>query len=69
MAKKLPVIENFTLHELAAAQREHDVWGKVIYALESGDEAQLPSWLFPFSQSFLPCAATGLIRRIQGSKL
>ncbi len=42
-----------TLHELAAAQREHDVWRKVIYALESGDETQLLSLPVPFSQFFL----------------
>ncbi len=30
VAEKPPVIENFTLHELAAAQREYDVWRKVI---------------------------------------
>ncbi len=53
VAEKLPVIENFILHELAAAQREHDVWRKVIYALESGDGTQLPSLPVPFSQFFL----------------
>ncbi len=53
MAEKATVIENFTLHELAAAQREHDVWRKVIYALESGDETQLPSLSVPFLQFFL----------------
>ncbi len=28
---------NFTLAELCTAQREHHLWKKVIYALESGD--------------------------------
>ncbi len=42
VAEKPPVIKNFTLHELAAAQREHGVWRKVIYALESGDEQLFP---------------------------
>ncbi len=31
-------MENFTLQDLAAAQRQHDVSSKVIFALESGDE-------------------------------
>ncbi len=35
-------IENFTLQDLAAAQRQHDVWSKVLLALESGDETSLP---------------------------
>ncbi len=67
VAEKPPVIENFTLHELAAAQREQDVWRKVIYVLESGDETQLPSLPVPFHNfSCLrtkSCAATGLIKR------
>ncbi len=29
---------NFSLQELAAAQREDPVWSKVIYAIESGDD-------------------------------
>ncbi len=45
-------IENFPLMDLAAAQRRHDVWGKVIYALESGDETGLPPLPVPFSQFF-----------------
>ncbi len=44
-----PVI-NFSFPELAAAQRQHDVWSKVVYALESGDETTLPSLLIPFKQ-------------------
>ncbi len=47
------VIDNFTMQELATAQREHDVWRKVIYALESGDDTLLPSLPVPFSQFFL----------------
>ena len=46
-------IPNFTVHELATEQRKHDLWSKVIYALESGDETQLPSLHVPFSQFFL----------------
>ncbi len=41
--QKSPIIENFTVHELAPGQRKHDVWHKVIYALESGDETTVIS--------------------------
>ncbi len=46
-------VPNFTLHELGIAQRKHDVWTKVIYVLESGDETSLPRLPVPFSQFFL----------------
>ena len=46
-------IQNFSLYELANAQRQHDVWSKVIYALESGDETMLPKMHVPLSQFFL----------------
>ncbi len=45
-------IENFTLQDLTEAQRQHDVWSKVIFALESGDEKSLPP-LPVFFQFFL----------------
>ncbi len=48
-----PVINNFSFPELAAAQRQHDVWSKVVYTLESGDETTLPSLPIPFKQFFL----------------
>ncbi len=48
-----PVINNFSFPELAATKRQHDVWNKVIYALESGDETTLPSLPIPFKQFFL----------------
>ncbi len=48
-----PVINNFSFPELAAAQRQHDVWSKVVYALESGDETTLPSLPIPFKQFLL----------------
>ena len=48
-----PVTKNFTIHDLANAQRQHDVWKKVIYALESGDETNLPNLPIPFSQFFV----------------
>ena len=44
---------NFTLQELGIAQRKHDLWSKVIHALESGDEASLPRLPIPLSQFFL----------------
>ncbi len=47
------VIRNFTSPELHSAQREHPVWKKVIYALESEDETNLPDLPVPFSQFFL----------------
>ncbi len=47
------VINNFSFPELAVAQRQHDIWSKVIYALESGDETTLPSLPIPFKQFFL----------------
>ncbi len=47
-----PEVENFTLMDLAAAQRQHDGWGQVIYALESGDETGLPAPPVPFSHFF-----------------
>ncbi len=37
VAVALP-IPNFSMKDLCSAQREHPLWGKVIYALESGDE-------------------------------
>jgi len=46
-------IRNFNLKELANAQRQHGVWSKVMYVLESGDETSLPDLPVPFSQFFL----------------
>ncbi len=48
-----PPLENFSLPELATAQRDHGLWRHVIYALESGDESTLPHLPVPFSQFFL----------------
>ncbi len=45
--------ENFTQQDLTAAQRQHDVWSKVIFALDSGDETSLPPLPVSFSQIFL----------------
>ncbi len=47
-----PVINN-SFPELVAAQRQHNVWSKVVYALELGDETTLPSLPIPFKQFFL----------------
>ncbi len=38
----MPPVTNFSLQDLGTAQRKHDIWAKVIYALESGDETTLP---------------------------
>ncbi len=38
---------------MAEAQCQHDVWSKVIFALESGDETSLPLLPVSFSQFFL----------------
>ncbi len=46
-------IENFTLQDLAAAQRQHGIWSKVVFALESGDETSLPQ--LPVSFSHFSC--------------
>ncbi len=48
-----PVSNNFSFPELAVAQSHHDVWSKVVYALESGDETTLPAFPIPFKQFFL----------------
>ncbi len=53
VANSPPPLENFSLTDLAKAQREHDLWRNVIYALESGDERTLPLLLVPFSHFFL----------------
>ncbi len=45
-------IENFTLKDLAAAQRQHDVWSKVMFALDSGDETS-PATACAFFTKFL----------------
>ena len=50
---RLATIQIFSMHELAKAQRQHDVWSKVIYALESGDESTLPKLPVPLTQFFL----------------
>ncbi len=41
-------IANFSLEDLSNAQREHHIWKKVIYALESGDKTELPELPIPF---------------------
>ncbi len=53
VAKMPSQIENFTQQDLAAAQCQHDVWRKVIFALESGDETSLPPLPVSFAQFFL----------------
>ncbi len=46
-------IPNFNIEELYAAQRDHHMWKRVIYALESGDGTDLSKVPVPFSQFFL----------------
>ncbi len=46
-------IPNFSLEDLGMAQREHHMWKKVIYVLESGDEIDLSGLPVPLSQFFL----------------
>ncbi len=46
-------IPNFSMKDLYSAQREHHLWKKVIYALESGDETQLPELPISFLHFFL----------------
>ncbi len=46
-------IPNFSMEDLCSAQREHHLWKKVIYALESGDKTQLPELPIPFLHFFL----------------
>ncbi len=53
VATSPPPLENFSSTDLTKAQREHDLWRLVIYALESGDESTLPLLPVPFSQFFL----------------
>ncbi len=53
VANSPPPLGNFSLTYLAKAQRKHDLWRHVIYALESGDETILPLFPVNFSQFFL----------------
>ncbi len=53
VANPHPVIENFSLHDLRVAQRNHGVWSRSIYGLESGDEINLQALPVPLRQFFL----------------
>ncbi len=48
-----PVTENFSFGDLITVQNNHDIWRRVIHALESGDETNLPALPVPFRQFFL----------------
>ncbi len=61
-----PPVENFSLLQLRAAQREHDIWKAVIYALKSGDETALPSLSVPFAHFSL--SPDGVLTRFWPSK-
>ncbi len=66
VAAETSPVENFSLLELRTAQREHDVWKGVIYALESGDETALPALAVLFSQ--LSLSPDGVVTRFWPSK-
>ncbi len=53
VTEQISVVQNLSLHELITAQRQSDLWSKVRYALESGEESNLPKLPIPFSQFFL----------------
>ncbi len=53
LAEQIPIVQNFSLHELSNAQRQSDLWRKVRYALKSGDELNLTKLPIPFSHFFL----------------
>ncbi len=46
-------IPNFSMEDLCLAQREHPLWKRVIYGLESGDETQLLELRIPFLHFFV----------------
>ena len=46
-------IPMFSVSELSCAQREHEVWGKVIHNVESGDTAPVPAVTVPLKQFFV----------------
>ncbi len=53
MITNTEVVRSFTSPELHSAQRDHPVWKKVIYSLESCDETNLPELPVPFRQFIL----------------
>ncbi len=65
-ATKASPIPNFSMKDLCSTQQEHHLWKKVIYALELGDETQLPELPIPFLHLFL--SYDGTIRRYWAQK-
>ncbi len=61
-----PAMPNFSIQQLAEAQRNHDVWKVVIYALKSGDKTTLLFLPVPFSQFSL--SSDGILCRFWPSK-
>ncbi len=53
MTNHHPVTENFSLDKLRVAQHSHDIWSRIIYALESGGGRYLPALPVSFRQFFL----------------
>ncbi len=50
---EVSLIPNFSMEDPCSTQQEHHLWKKVIYALELGDETQLPELPIPFLHFFL----------------
>ncbi len=53
VTEQVPVVKNLNLHELIAAEGQSDLCSQIIFALQSGDESNLPKLPIPFSQFFL----------------
>ena len=50
VTESIPTIDNFNVEDLKQKQREHTLWKKVIYQLESGDYAPIDELKVPMSQ-------------------
>ncbi len=48
VTEQIPVVQNLSLHELINPQRQSDLRSTGKYALESGDESNLPKLPIPF---------------------
>ena len=57
---------SFTLSDMKQAQRQHEIWSKVIHHLESGDEISIPTLHIPLKQFLLN--ADGLLCRYWENK-
>ena len=66
LTEQTETLNNFSIPELIRAQRQHPIWGKLVYHLESGDEISLPTLHIPLSQFFLD--RDGVLRRYWPNK-